>query len=703
MKKILFALAIAVGLAYGFWTPPILAQCNGVFPNNTLCGNVSGTPAPPAAIATTSVITAQSTNWINVKNAPYNATGNGTSDDTAAINSAIAAFNTAGAGVLYFPAGTYKTTTSLTTVTANGVIKGDGQTNLSNQLFGTTSGISSPALPATVINQTSTTAPEFTVTSQALIFQDLAIQNTSGGTPTTGSVGILVNTGIQLTATGNTGTNSPTLTFASVPGTVVNGMSVYDVTTGKNIGNVQSVASPNVTLALNAANAVTTNDVINFGGLMYQKVDYQGVQVSGFNIGIDIKTGALWSMHNTNITGSVLYGIRINNVVNSDAGDWTISNSSVFTISSGGAYSGGTSAIRIEGSGGGKIVNSKINEGNGVPGWTNGIDVVGNGGTVDLLIANCSIEGTAGGSAININGLWPFIVITNSEIGFGTPAHAVNAVNTSNVIVSGTVLQGSYSGTAVNFSNCTNCYYDAIQTGNQFLIDGGSTVNGNVSYFIDTIGLWFGPTGTANVGFPFSFFNINGVQVSSNSGFLFVPNVNAENTPDSGITRAGPKVVNFNDGVGVNANGWFNFAGEVRVSADAFVPTSSFTNVTGLAVSLTTGRSYSFETYLTSTDAPNGGIQVALSGTNGLTASPIIYDGWTMDSNVTRGQGNATSLGVAVGGTTTTSSGGIVTLIRGLITVGVGGILNIQAAQKVNSATATTIKQGSHMIVHDMP
>src|SRR6185437_8827000 len=45
---------------------------------------------------------------ISVKDPPYNAAGNGTTDDYAAIKSAVAAINTAGGGVLVFPPGTYK-------------------------------------------------------------------------------------------------------------------------------------------------------------------------------------------------------------------------------------------------------------------------------------------------------------------------------------------------------------------------------------------------------------------------------------------------------------------------------------------------------------------------------------------------------------------------------------------------------------------
>lgn len=48
-----------------------------------------------------------SSDVINVKDAPYSATGNGVTDDTAAIQAAINAAGAAGGGVVYFPKGVY--------------------------------------------------------------------------------------------------------------------------------------------------------------------------------------------------------------------------------------------------------------------------------------------------------------------------------------------------------------------------------------------------------------------------------------------------------------------------------------------------------------------------------------------------------------------------------------------------------------------
>ncbi|MGI9091544.1 MAG: glycosyl hydrolase family 28-related protein [Gemmatimonadaceae bacterium] len=58
-------------------------------------------PAVPASASGTA------TGWLNVKAAPYNAAGDGTTNDAGAIQAALTAANTAGGGVVFLPPGTY--------------------------------------------------------------------------------------------------------------------------------------------------------------------------------------------------------------------------------------------------------------------------------------------------------------------------------------------------------------------------------------------------------------------------------------------------------------------------------------------------------------------------------------------------------------------------------------------------------------------
>jgi hypothetical protein len=117
--------------------------------------------------------------WFNVM--AYGATNDGTTDDTAAINLAIAALNTATRGVLYFPAGAgYKVTAALTAITAAVVIRGDGVASYDY------------ATHVTTINCTSQTAVLFTLNNKYSRVEHIALRNTYAGTPSAGSA-ILVD------------------------------------------------------------------------------------------------------------------------------------------------------------------------------------------------------------------------------------------------------------------------------------------------------------------------------------------------------------------------------------------------------------------------------------------------------------------------------------------------------------------------------
>lgn len=59
MKKLLLALAFLLAPSLAF------AQCNGVFPANTLCGNLSGAPQPPAAFAASGTVVGPASSGVN--------------------------------------------------------------------------------------------------------------------------------------------------------------------------------------------------------------------------------------------------------------------------------------------------------------------------------------------------------------------------------------------------------------------------------------------------------------------------------------------------------------------------------------------------------------------------------------------------------------------------------------------------------------
>lgn len=115
--------------------------------------------------------------WINVKD--YGALGDGTTDDTDAIDDAIAAMTSG--GVLYFPVGSY-------------VSSGGHTLSQPTIVLGCGMGSGNAAWAPSKITCTSATAYLFTITAHGCQFRDIALQNTAGSTPTAGAA-IRVTTG----------------------------------------------------------------------------------------------------------------------------------------------------------------------------------------------------------------------------------------------------------------------------------------------------------------------------------------------------------------------------------------------------------------------------------------------------------------------------------------------------------------------------
>jgi hypothetical protein len=109
--------AIPGAISSTYTTPPTTTSDNGA-QFTALVSNSAGSTTSNVATLTVNVSNGGSS--VNVLN--YGATGNGTTDDTGAINSAIAAL-TSGATLL-FPCGTYLTTSQLAITTPNVTIDG---------------------------------------------------------------------------------------------------------------------------------------------------------------------------------------------------------------------------------------------------------------------------------------------------------------------------------------------------------------------------------------------------------------------------------------------------------------------------------------------------------------------------------------------------------------------------------------------------
>lgn len=120
--------------------------------------------------------------WIVVTDPSYGATGDGSTDDTAAINAAIAALNAAGQGLLYFPAGNYKCTDELDPITAHARILGDGAGDLQAQNA------------ASKLTLNATTGYLMTLSADGMIIDSIGFENPTSTTQTAGA-GIRVTQG----------------------------------------------------------------------------------------------------------------------------------------------------------------------------------------------------------------------------------------------------------------------------------------------------------------------------------------------------------------------------------------------------------------------------------------------------------------------------------------------------------------------------
>lgn len=247
-----------------------------------------------------------------------------------ALNAAIADWNTAGVGVLYIPStlGPITCASGLTTITASGMVLGDG--------MGTWSSTSSTPLgTSSLINCSSATAVLFTVTG-GVQFHGISLVNTSGS----------ASAGAAIQVSGSDYRQHVTLDF---------------------------------------------------------------VFIAGFYIGVDCRVNSAFVMNACSIWNPVLYGVKIQNTVIADAGGASITGCTIVSETQ-----GATAGIRIESSGGNKIIGTNINNIG-----TYGIQLAASAASSILIVEGCSIENYTGdGIHLDGNGhVYRFMVITGNEFG----------------------------------------------------------------------------------------------------------------------------------------------------------------------------------------------------------------------------------------------------------------------------------------------
>lgn len=159
----------------------------------------------------------------------------------------------------------------------------------------------------------------------------------------------------------------------------------------------------------------------------------KNLTINGFDIGVDVTCGVIWQVEDCNIMNTTYNAIRIQNIINPDAGDGSIENC---TLSNG---PDGDAAIKYLSGGGLKVYDNKI------LGFARALDCIIDDGasTVDLLVGGNSFEnqgincvrlghsGTGSFSTITIEGneFANAPVLTSIESGISNVAYSDNVHN----------------------------------------------------------------------------------------------------------------------------------------------------------------------------------------------------------------------------------------------------------------------------------
>jgi hypothetical protein len=183
-----------------------------------------------------------------------------------------------------------------------------------------------------------------------------------------------------------------------------------------------------------------------------QRVDYESCSFYGFYTNVDVGVGANWVMHGCSISAPVLYGMRIRNTVNHDAGDWAISDCHFYA-----SVRNATAGIRYESSGGGKISNCKFNS--DTVRFTNSIDIAPSAAdTGNVQIVNCSLENVSGDGIHVAGSRWHDIIIYGCEFGISyvggnNVGQAIDINDQDYVIVANCTLRGGTTPVAIALTN----------------------------------------------------------------------------------------------------------------------------------------------------------------------------------------------------------------------------------------------------------
>jgi hypothetical protein len=272
-------------------------------------------------------------------------------------------------------------------------------------------------------------------------------------------------------------------------------------------GRVQDIA-----LVCTAATPTAGSLVRVTSSYIHQQVSYQHVVFRGAYDLVAVDVGAHWEAHDSYFLGPVRYGIHINNTVNPDAGDWLIAGC-WFNPEGRNA----TAAVRLDGSGGGKIAGCKFNcDASGTYKFTDMISMSAPGATSILIVDGCSFENYSG-DAIDLTGPnWDMVLITGCQFGqySNTTGNAIKVSTLNDIVVTGCHFRCPSGATpAISLTSVNRAYIGACT-------NNGFTAVLSQSSCTAVIDLSGGAGGVSSVGLSLpAIFSVSGSPVTS-SGTL---------------------------------------------------------------------------------------------------------------------------------------------------------------------------------------
>lgn len=169
-----------------------------------------------------------------------------------------------------------------------------------------------------------------------------------------------------------------------------------------------------------------------------QEVNYENIQVDGFYDSVDVRVGNSWHLMYSVLQNCVHWCVRVQNTVLADAGDWSIAYNNIYPASA--ALAG----VRMESSGGAKIVHNQIVANSGTIVDCINVDTTGhNSEQIEISGNKCE---SSTGIPINVVRGWSLMKINDNTLKSsvaGVVNPAIFCSTCTNTIIQGNALQGS--------------------------------------------------------------------------------------------------------------------------------------------------------------------------------------------------------------------------------------------------------------------